>query len=415
MSSHEARQSPRAEPGFFYGYIVVVAAFFIMVAIFGLYYTFGVFFKPVLTEFGWTRAMTSGAFSLSAITQGLLGIAMGGLTDRFGPRVVMTLCGFLLGLGYLLMSQIGAIWQLYLFYGLIIGVGMGGSFVPLMSTVARWFVKRRSMATGIVAAGIGVGTLVAPPVANWLISTYDWRVSYIILGSIVLVLVILAAQALRRDPAQLGQLPYGENKGEEHGLGLETDGLSFREAVYTKQLWLVSGMFFCLGFCVFTIMVHIVLHAIGLGVPATSAAGILATIGGMSIVGRVVLGSAADRIGNKLALIISFILIAAALFWLVPATEAWIMYLFAAVFGFAYGGCVASQSPLVAVLFGLNSHGLILGFVSFSLTIGGAIGSFAAGYIFDVADSYQVAFLICAVMGVFGLILATFLTPIKAS
>ncbi len=137
---------------FFYGYIVAITAFFIMVLIWGTYYSFGIFFKPVSTEFGWTRAMTSGAFSLSMIMYGLLGIVMGGLNDRLGPRLVMTFCGFFLGLGYLLMSQTNTIWQLYLFYGGIIGIGMGGSWVPLTSTIARWFVKRRSMVTGIVAS-----------------------------------------------------------------------------------------------------------------------------------------------------------------------------------------------------------------------------------------------------------------------
>ena len=143
MAIQKAQQSPRTEPGFFYGYIVVVAALSIMVAIWGTYYSFGVFFKPMLTEFGWSSAMTSGALSLSMIFYGLLGIVMGGLTDRFGPRIVMTFCGFLMGLGYLLMSQISAAWQLYLFYVVILGTGLSGAFVPLTSTVGRWFVKNR--------------------------------------------------------------------------------------------------------------------------------------------------------------------------------------------------------------------------------------------------------------------------------
>jgi len=271
------------------------------------------------------------------------------------------------------------------------------------------------MMTGIVAAGIGVGTLVAPPVANWLISTYEWRVSYIILGIIVLVFVVLAAQPLRRDPTQVGQLPYGENEGEEPGLKLETKAFSLKEAVYTRQFWVVFGMLLCFGFCVLAILVHIVPHATELGISAASAANILATYGGVSIVGKVVLGSAADRIGNKRTFIIGFILMAAALFWLVPATEAWMLYLFAIVFGFAYGGCAASESPLVAALFGLRSHGLIFGVIGFGFTTGAAIGPFVAGYIFDVAGSYQVAFLVCAAIGIVGLILTALLTPTKTS
>jgi sugar phosphate permease len=182
-----------AQRGFFYGSIVIVASFCIFVVMYGTRFVFGIFFKPMLTEFGWTRALISGALSLSMVVQGLLAIVMGGLNDRLGPRIVLTLCGFLLGLGCLLMSQISTLWQIYLFYGLIIGVGMSGVLVPLLSTIARWFIKKRNIMTGIALTGIGLGSLIAPPVAHWLISVYDWRVSYSILGCLVLAVGVLAA------------------------------------------------------------------------------------------------------------------------------------------------------------------------------------------------------------------------------
>ncbi len=412
MANQKVRQSPNAEPGVFYGYIVVAAAFVIQVLAYGTFNAFGIFFKPLLTEFGWTRAMTAGAISLSWIMHGLLAVVMGKLTDRFGPRLVMTLCGFLLGLGYLLMSQTSTAWQLYLFYG-VIGAGMGGTFVPLTSTVARWFVAKRSLMTGIVLSGTGTGILIASPVASRLISTYDWRTSYIILGSIVLVVVVLAAQFLKHDPTQVGQRPYGENKGKEPGLKSGTKAFSFKEAVYTKQFWLVFAMFFCLGFVIFAIMVHIAPHATELGISVPNAANILATVGGLSIAGRVVMGNAADKMGNRQVLIIGFILMSAALLWLAPATEMWMLYLFAAVFGFAFGGCTASESPLVAVLFGLRSHGLIFGVLGVGFTIGAAAGPLVAGYIFDVTSSYQVALWVSAAISVVGLVLTTVITPTK--
>jgi len=154
------------KPKFFYGYIIVLVAFVIVLASQGTYFSFGVFFESLLTEFGWTRAMTSGAFSLSAILLGLLAIVTGRLTDKFGPVVVVVVCGFLLGLGYLLMSQISAIWQLYLFYGVMIGIGMSGGYLPLVATVSRWFVKRRGMMAGIVLTGIDVGVMIIPLLAT---------------------------------------------------------------------------------------------------------------------------------------------------------------------------------------------------------------------------------------------------------
>ena len=398
---------------FFYGYIVIVASFCIFMVMYGTRFAFGVFFKPMLTDLVLTRAEISGAVSLSWIMQGLASIAAGRVNDNLGPRIVITACGIILGLGCLLMSQISTLRQLYLFYGVVIGVGMGGSFVPLTSTVARWFAKRRSMMTGIVLAGNGIGILLGPLLATWLISRYEWRLSYIIIGSIALVAIILLAQLLRRDPAQVGQMPYGENKDAKQVLKPATKAFPIKEAVYTRQFWLLSGMSLCLGFSLQAILVHIVPHATDLKISAINAANILAAIGGVSVIGRFLLGSAGDRIGNRQVFIIGFALMAASLLWLVSATEVWALFLFAAVFGFAIGGCVTSPPTLVAKLFGLNSHGLILGFTSLGFCLGGAAGPFVAGYIFDMTNSYQNFFVICAAVSVIGLILTVLLTPPK--
>jgi MFS family permease len=406
-------RSLKTEPRFFYGYIVVVVALFIMVVSWAIYYSFGVFFKPLLNEFGWTHAMTSGAFSLSMTMYGVLGIVVGVLNDRFGPRVVLTLCGFLLGLGYLLMSQVSALWQMYLFYGAIIGTGMSGVWVPQLSTVARWFVGRRTLMTGIVLAGVSIGQLIGPPVTTWLIALYDWRQSYTILGGVALLLVVLFAQFLRRDPTQMGQLPYGADEGKQPELTSDAQEFSLREATYTAQFWVACSIFFCFGFGLFSIVVHIVPHAIELGISAASAATILSCRGGMGLVGNYVLGGVADRIGNRRIFLVGFIMILAALFLLVPARELWMLYLFAIIFGFAAGGMAASESPLVAGLFGLSSHGLIYGVVHLGFTAGAAVGPVLTGHIFDVTGSYQVAFLLCAAFCIVGIILAAILRPTR--
>ena len=395
------------QPKFFYGYIVVAAALLIVIIAHGAQYTFGIFFKPILTEFGWRRGATSGAFSLYLLLWGFLGIFVGKLNDSFGPRIVMIVCGFFLGLGYLLMSQISVIWQLYLFYGLIIAIGMSGAWVPLISTIPRWFVKRRGMMTGIVTSGSGIGTILLSLVASRLISDHGWRLSYIIVGSGVLVLLMLAAQFLRRDPHQIGQLPYGVSEVEEESLNLPPGGFSLREAIHTSQFWMVCAVFFCFGFNLYTIMVHIVPHAIELGISPIIAANIIAVIGGVNTAGRIIIGSAGDRIGNKPPLITSFILMVAALLWVIVAKEVWMFYLFAIIFGFGYGGVAALMSPVPAELFGLRSLGVIVGVAMFSFTVGGAIGPVLAGSIFDITGSYQLTFLICAGVSVTGLILSS--------
>ncbi len=357
--------------------------------------------------------MISGAFSLSMIMYGVMGIVVGGLTDRFGPRLVVTICGFLIGLGFLLMSQLSNIWQLYLFFGVIVGIGMSGVWVPLMSSIARWFVTRRSFMTGIAVAGLGISQLIAPPVISRLIAAYGWRVSCIILGSVILIAIVLSAQFLRRDPTQMGQMPYGESEDKQQGLQSGTSDFSFKEAVNTVQFWLVFTMLICAGLNFTSIIVHIVPHVIDLEISVITAANILALMGGVGILGNYALGTVADRIGNRHAYILCFILMSAALCWLMFARELWMLYLFAVVFGFALGGVSTIEAPLVARIFGVSSHGLIYGVVHVGFTIGAAIGPFVTGYIYDLTHSYQVAFLICAIFGIFGIILALILRPTK--
>ena len=410
MINQDTSQNLKAKPRLFYGYIVVAAAFLVMVITWGTFHAFGVFFNPVLAEFGWSRAMTSGAFSLSLLVSGFSAILMGRLTDRIGPRSVVTLCGFLLGIGYLLISRVAAVWQLYLFYGIIIGTAMGGAWVPLMSTVARWFTARRSMMTGIVLAGLGIGGLIGPPLANWLISIYDWRTSYIIIGISGFVIVILAAQFLRRDPTRM-EVAHVGGEAAEHGPEPGNEGFSFSEALRTVPFWEFFAALFCFGFCVYAVVVHITPHAIDLGISEASAANILAMVGGLGILGMIVLGMAADRIGNRWAFIIGFALMSAALFSLSPATAEWSLYLLAAIFGFGHGGFSASESPLVAKLFGLKAHGAILGAGVLGFSVGAAIGPVLIGYLFDVTGNYRVAFLICGAVAILGIILSALLRP----
>ena len=401
------------ERRFFYGYIIVSAAFLALVMTWGTIYCFGVFFKPVLLEFGWTRAATSGAYSLCLLLLAFFGVVMGRLNDRFGPRIVVAGCGLFLGSGYLLMSQISAIWQLYLFYGVLIAIGASGSYIPLASTISRWFVKRRGLMTGIAISGIGVGTMIMPPVANWLITDYGWRVAYLVVGIAVSVLITSATQFLRYDPGQMGQLPYGENQTEPGSVNLKAQGFSLRETIHTRQFWMISTMFFCFAVSIQSILVHIVPHATDIEISAASAANILATIGALSAAGRVMMGGVADRIGNRLALIIVFILMSAALLWLLTAKELWMFYLFAVAFGFAYGGWATLISLIPAEFFGLGSIGVILGAVHFSVATGEALGPTLAGGIFDVAGRYQPAFLICAALSIMAIILALFLRPTR--
>ena len=158
---------------FFYGWIIVIASFLVTFISFGIRYSFGIFSDSLLAEFGWTKTLIFGAPLFSTIVGGLSNIVMGRLSDRYGPKITFGVSGFLVGLGMVLCSQISALWQLYVFSSLLIGVGMGVAFAPTMATTSRWFDKRRGLALGIVASGIGIGTLVMSPVITYFISVYD--------------------------------------------------------------------------------------------------------------------------------------------------------------------------------------------------------------------------------------------------
>lgn len=413
MSDRKGQLTPGSKPGFFYGYIVVLAGFFITMLSQGGRPAFGIFFKPMLTDFGWTRTLTSGAFSLSMAMEGIMSIVMGGLNDRFGPRVVVAISGLLLGLGYLLMSLISASWQLYLLYGVLVGAGLGGSIVPLMSTVVRWFTRRRSVMTGIVLTGSGLGYLIMPPVAERLISAYDWRTSYLILGGAALVVIVVAAQFLKSDPETTGYMPYNGGQPAEPFVELEGKGASFVDVLRTRQFWTIFGMLVTHGFTSWAIAVHFAPYFTDLGNPASTAANILASRGGAMVVGTVILGNIADRAGTGKINVSGFALIMVALFFLLICKEVWMFFLFFILLGLGNGGVAATISPLTAELFGLRSHGLIFGTLGLGYTIGAAIGPLVAGYTFDVTDSYQIAFIVSAAVGVVGLILSLLLARWK--
>jgi MFS family permease len=391
----------------YYGYIVVAISFFIITIMTGTIYSYGVFFEPLRDDFGWTNAQTSGAYSLYMIIHGLFYIVTGRINDRFGPKIIMTVCGLFLGVGYLLMSQVNNIWQLYLNYGLIIALGMSGGYVPLVSTVSRWFVKKRSMMTGICVAGVGAGTMVIPPIANWLISNYNWRTSFIVIGVVSLSFIVLGSQFLKSNPAEIGIRIEGKvDETINTNKNPQGSGFTIYQSIHTIQFWLLFLIFFCFGFYIQTIMVHIVTYAKNYEQILTNPAFIMTIIGALSIIGRVLIGVSGDKIGNKLAAVICFALMFVAAILLVILKKAWIFYIFGAIFGFAYGGLVSLQSPLIADLFGLSSHGSIFGIITFAITIGGGVGPAFAGYMLDLTNSYRIPFLSLTIISAinFGLI-----------
>ena len=194
---------------YFYGYNIVAAGFIIQGVCIGAMFAYGVFFKELQAEFGWSRTIIAGASSLAFLIMGGVGVLAGRLNDRIGPRLLVAASAGFLGLGYLLMSRMQFPWQLYLMYGVLAGIGFSVHDVITLSTVARWFVKRRGMMSGIVKVGTGCGQLLGPMMATFLLAAFGWRNSIIIIGILILFALVAAAQVMRRDPRGMGLLPDG--------------------------------------------------------------------------------------------------------------------------------------------------------------------------------------------------------------
>jgi len=394
-----------------YGHVVAATCFGIQAVGIGTYFSYGVLFNPLIDEFGWSRASISGAASMAFLLMGFLGIGVGRLNDRFGPRILTTVSGVFFGMGYFLMSGLESIWQLYLFFAIIFGIGLSTVDVIALSTIARWFVRKRGIVTGIVKVGTGAGQMTFPFLASILITLYGWRNSCAIIGVAVLIFLVAIAQLLRRDPGSMGLFPDGDTAPAANGLFSVTDGLFLREALRTRQFWTLCAAKLAIVFCLMTVMVHIVPFAHEIKVSATRAASVLSTIGGVSMAGRFISGIAIDRIGSKRVMVFSFVLLIAGLFWLQMTTELWMLYLFAVVYGVAHGGFFTSFSPIVAEFFGIKSHGALFGITMFCGTFGGAMGPVMAGYVFDITGGYGGAIWICTLVAALGFVLIALLKP----
>jgi MFS family permease len=400
-------------PRFFYGYIVVAAAFAIMTLAWGSNRSFGVFVDPLLEEFGWTRAAISGSFTINMLVMGLMTLVAGRLTDRLGPRIVVAGCGVFLGLAYILTSQVQAIWQFYIFYGFLGGIGMSGLLTPLMSVVVRWFLKRRSLMSGILVSGPALGNMITPLACTFSFSFFGWRFSFFILGVVVLVVIVLGALFLRREPADMGLLAYGAREGVGQGYEPRGRGFSLHEALRTKQFWLINVLSFCDLFLINVLVVHIVIHAIDMQVSPTRAAAVFSLAAGVSIPGRIIMGGIADRIGNRPALMICLALSVSAFLLLLFARDIGMLYLFAALYGISLWSTGALVSPLIADLFGLKSHATLYSFAVFTSAIGSAVGPVIAGFLFDLTGKYSMAFILCLIVSLIAFLAVWLLRPIR--
>jgi MFS family permease len=385
----------------FYGWVVVGATFVVLFLGFGTAYTFAAFFHSLRDEFDATRKDVSLVFSITGFLYFGLGAVSGPVADRVGPRWVAAFGMALVGAGLLLASRAQALWQVYLTYSLGVGLGVGLAYVPAIGAVQRWFVRRRGFASGLAVAGIGVGTLVMPPLAAALIDVIGWRGAYVALAAMTLLFGIGAALLLEHSPQQRGLLPDGEavtrqastvESGHQppvsHSPFPTPHSLAAREALRSRPFALLYGACLATSLGLFIPFAHLAAYARDQGLSDVTGAWLVALIGAGSAAGRLGLGSVADRAGRRRSLAAAFAGMGLMLVWWLAATSFWSLAVFALLFGVGYGGFVALIPALTSDYFGGRNAGAIIGVLYTGPGIGALVGPYLAGLAYDVRESY---------------------------
>jgi len=397
--------------GIFYGWVVLGVAFITVVLGYAIRNTFAVFYPTIVDEFSWGRGSTALMFSISFLVYGLMSPLAGTLVDRFKPRIVLVVGGIIAGVGVALCSLAAAQWQFSLFYGVIAAIGLSlAGWTPLTAIVSKWFVKKRGLAIGILAAGFG-GSLISAPIAQFLISSLSWQKAYIIVGIFPIVIIVpLCGLLIRRSPQEKGLLPDGvpqkspqppDYDAPQMWRGkLVATGWTLPRAIKTPQFWLLFLIaFFLLGITEQITITHLVYFFRDVGYEPMMAANIYSLFGIVFILGTLC-SFLSDRFGREKVFIPSCLLGAGAiplLFLIRDASHLWMPLLFAVCFGLGVGAAGPVFYSTAADLFQGRNFGSILGTITFGFSIAGATGPPLAGFIHDKTNSYFPAF--CLILG----------------
>ncbi|MGQ9788684.1 MAG: MFS transporter [Candidatus Hadarchaeaceae archaeon] len=380
------------EKKLFYGWIVVLASFLSMLVV-GLIYSYGVFVKPLTQEFGWSRASISLAFSISILLS-TMSLPLGRISDLYGVRKVVAIGAVLTGSGLLLSSQISSLVEFCICIG-IAGFGMSALYVPPVSAIARWFEKGKGMATGFAVSALSGGMALFPPIIGILIESFGWRSTFLILGIIIFLLLSISGFLIRHEPKTLGLAPYGEHNTVKNETRVE---YGLRSAMGKKPFWYIYLVMLFTHISLFLVTVHIVPHAIGLGIDEIKASTALTLLGICSMLARILGGMASDKLGTANLFTIFLALQSISTFLLLKSGDIWTIYSAMSLMGVGFGGWIAIYPLLVRSFFGTKYLGSLLGAFDSGVGLGGLIGPYLGGLIFDNIRNYELAFLLSGVI-----------------
>lgn len=382
----------------YYGWVLVWALGITTVVSYGTtQYLFGVLVVPIQHDLGWTRTSLSGAYSLSFAIAGLLGVPIGRLVDLWGARGLMTAGSLLAALCLALLSRVSAQWQFYVLWALGLGLAMALTFYPVTFTVVtNWFQRRRGSAMALLTTLGGFASVIYIPFAGALIAALDWRRALLVMAATQLAICLpIHAALVRRHPEDHGLRPDGDDTrraAEAEAL----DGHAVGQALRACAFWTLTAYSGLSLMAHAVILAHVVPYLIGRGYDPVFAATAAGLLGVASLPARLVLNLASNRFGPKPMLVLSTALQVLGVALLLGATNLAVLWLYVAVYGFAFGAVSPLRASVLAEQFGRRAYGAITAIHGVPASMLGAVGPLVAGVLYDRLGDYQLALILTA-------------------
>tara|TARA_B100000959_G_scaffold48872_1_gene50292 strand:- start:21007 stop:22284 length:1278 start_codon:yes stop_codon:yes gene_type:complete len=403
---------------FFYGWWICIGGAFVMAMSSGInFHGFGNFIIPLSKEFGWSRTTVSAVFSLARLEAGFIGPVEGWAVDRLGPRKLMLVGIPVMGLGFILLSQVSGLFTFMLVY--ILGITLGNSLgmhVPASAAVANWFNRKRGLAFGIMWSGVGLGGLLVPAL-GWAIDVYGWRDASVYVGIFVIFVGVPVAALMRHRPEQYGFLPDGQiipQKTSNGKLGknedLEVD-FTAREALQTSSFWFLSLSIMARSLVTGGVGLHLVPYFVGLGASPIEAAAYAGSVGVISIPGRFGLSYLGDYFNRRYMMAISLLFMTLSIVLLATADSLSSSIPGLVAYSISQGGISVIPQSIIADYFGRKAFATISGFRSSIQMLGIIVGPVVSGLVYDRTGSYEWAFLGFAAASIVSMLLVLMALP----
>jgi sugar phosphate permease len=392
--------------GIFYGIWIAAAGFVLLFLFAGAgFYSFSIFIKPFEETFGWSRAAVSFAMSLYMILQGVCGPLVGYLTEKYGPKRVMTAFAAGAGAAFILVSFTYTLWFFYLAYALLSITTTGIGFIPVSRLLTRWFIRRRGTAIGFTMVGISAGGFVMAPVVGMMNAYLSWRASYVFLGLLVWLLAVpLTLFVIKASPSEMGLRPDGDGPEAVEGSNefqdgqpvpnVEEEGWPLKPALKTRTFWWVALTYLLAPMAQGGVLNHQVPLVTEAGLAPTAAAMAMGITAGMGGLGKLSFGRLSESLPFHYVAMACFGMQALAIFMLLLIQSSTMVWIYVVLYGFGMGGIVVLLPLVVGHFFGLAAFGTIMGTVAFIQGIGSSSGGLISGMIYDYVGNYRYALIL---------------------